>query len=215
MSRGSYSRERPLDLNEHATTSPAQAQPVWHVSEGLSLFAGALRRPARHSHSHSVSVFLAGLYEDFALRVGDGATAPSRGPGPAGKWGRRRTERRDIRLTANLRGPRQRRLAVRGSGGSRRVRREVRSVDRSAYPARVARSPPRSRGVRSSGQCRGGGQSVRLAFSAPLHTGGGRSVPAISRLVPHARGDLRRTRRIEPHGCSPYGRFLRPASLFA
>ena len=73
MSRGSYSRERPLDLNEHATTSPAQAQPVWHVSEGLSLFAGALRRPARHSHSHSVSVFLAGLYEDFALRVGDGA----------------------------------------------------------------------------------------------------------------------------------------------
>ena len=71
MSRVSYSRERPQDLNERATTSRAQAQPVWHVSEGLSLFAGALWRHARHSHS--VSVFFAGLYEDFALRVGDGA----------------------------------------------------------------------------------------------------------------------------------------------
>ncbi|WP_244505659.1 helix-turn-helix domain-containing protein [Methyloceanibacter stevinii] len=58
-------------MNERATTSAADAQPVWHVSEGLSLFAGALGRNARHSHS--VPVFLAGLYERFSLRIGDGA----------------------------------------------------------------------------------------------------------------------------------------------
>lgn len=71
MSRGWYWREGPEDLNERATTSPADGQPVWHVSEGLSLFAGPLGRNARHSHS--VPVFLAGLYERFALRIGDGA----------------------------------------------------------------------------------------------------------------------------------------------
>ena len=71
MSRGWYWREGAKDLNERATTSAADAQPVWHVSEGLSLFAGALGRNARHSHS--VPVFLAGLYERFSLRIGDGA----------------------------------------------------------------------------------------------------------------------------------------------
>lgn len=41
------------------------------MKEDLSLFAGALGRNARHSHS--VPVLLAGLYERFSLRVGDGA----------------------------------------------------------------------------------------------------------------------------------------------
>jgi hypothetical protein len=177
MSRVSYSRERPQDLNERATTSPAQAQPVWHVSEGLSLFAGALWRHARHSHS--VSVFLAGLYEDFALRVGDGAWRRCRSAAiPAGLPYEFDMSGAPLavlyaepgRLSAaqlhRLVGPgRQVNGAVVGqsgeisvlrqtfedrdsaawlseAGGSRRVRREAWGVDRSAYPARVACSPP-------------------------------------------------------------------------
>ncbi|WP_244500391.1 AraC family transcriptional regulator [Methyloceanibacter methanicus] len=58
-------------MNERAATRGADGRPLWHVNEGLSLFAGALGRNARHSHS--VPVFLAGLYERFSLRVGEGA----------------------------------------------------------------------------------------------------------------------------------------------
>jgi len=57
-------------LNKRAATRAADARPLWHVNEGLSLFAGPLGRNARHSHS--VPVFLAGLYECFSLRIGDG-----------------------------------------------------------------------------------------------------------------------------------------------
>ncbi len=44
--------------------------PLLHVNDALSLFAGRLGRNARHSHS--VTVFLAGLYEPFSLRIDEG-----------------------------------------------------------------------------------------------------------------------------------------------
>lgn len=43
---------------------------LWHVDDGLSLFVGPLGRNAKHSHA--VTVFLAGLYGPFALRIGEG-----------------------------------------------------------------------------------------------------------------------------------------------
>jgi len=45
--------------------------PIWYLDRGRALFAGPLGRNA--PHRHSTPVFLAGLYEKFALRVGDGA----------------------------------------------------------------------------------------------------------------------------------------------
>ena len=43
-------------------------KPLWHVGNSRMLFAGCLGRNA--PHSHSTSVLLAGLYDDFELRVG-------------------------------------------------------------------------------------------------------------------------------------------------
>jgi AraC-like DNA-binding protein len=48
-------------LNERAATS------LWHVDDGWALFAGPLGRNAMHAHS--TSVYLAGLYDTFRLRV--------------------------------------------------------------------------------------------------------------------------------------------------
>ena len=48
----------------------AENPSLWHVDDGLSLFAGPLGRNARHSHA--VTVFLAGLYAPFALRIDGG-----------------------------------------------------------------------------------------------------------------------------------------------
>jgi AraC-like DNA-binding protein len=44
------------------------AESLWHVGEGQMLFDGCLGRNAQHSHS--APVLLAGLYDDFALRIG-------------------------------------------------------------------------------------------------------------------------------------------------
>lgn len=51
-------------------TEPDEPLPLWHVSEDVSLFAGALGRNALHSHA--VPVFLAGLYDAFSLRIDGG-----------------------------------------------------------------------------------------------------------------------------------------------
>lgn len=48
----------------------AENSSLWHVDDGLSLFVGPLRRNAKHSHA--VTVFLAGLYGPFALRIDEG-----------------------------------------------------------------------------------------------------------------------------------------------
>jgi AraC-like DNA-binding protein len=55
-------------LNERAAKGAAGNAPLWHVDDGLALFAGTLGRNA--PHRHSVPVFLAGLYGSFRLRVG-------------------------------------------------------------------------------------------------------------------------------------------------
>jgi AraC-like DNA-binding protein len=44
--------------------------PLWHVAKGRMLFAGCLGRNALHSHS--APVMLAGLYDDFQLRIDRG-----------------------------------------------------------------------------------------------------------------------------------------------
>jgi AraC-like DNA-binding protein len=49
---------------------PIALRPLWHVGDGLSLFAGPLGRNALHSHS--IAVFLAGLYAPFRLRIDRG-----------------------------------------------------------------------------------------------------------------------------------------------
>src|SRR5262245_54305838 len=49
------------------STAPAA---LWHVDNGLALFAGPLGR--NRLHAHSASVFLAGLYDSFRLRIDDG-----------------------------------------------------------------------------------------------------------------------------------------------
>lgn len=46
-------------------------KPLWHVGDGRMLFAGCLGRNALHSHS--ASVLLAGLYDDFRLKLGGGS----------------------------------------------------------------------------------------------------------------------------------------------
>lgn len=51
-------------------TETDEPLPLWHVSEDVSLFAGALGRNALHSHS--VPVLLAGLYASFSLRIDGG-----------------------------------------------------------------------------------------------------------------------------------------------
>ena len=47
------------------------AEPLWHIGNGRMLFAGCLHRNALHSHS--APVLLAGLYDDFELKIGDAA----------------------------------------------------------------------------------------------------------------------------------------------
>jgi AraC-like DNA-binding protein len=57
-----------LGLYEPAAFRADILQPLWHVADSRMLFAGCLGRNA--PHSHSTSVLLAGLYDDFALKVG-------------------------------------------------------------------------------------------------------------------------------------------------
>lgn len=58
-------------MYEPATGVNESLKPLWHVGDGRMLFAGCLRRNALHSHS--ASVLLAGLYDDFRLKLGSGA----------------------------------------------------------------------------------------------------------------------------------------------
>ena len=61
---------RGLDVKEDARLYET-AEPLWHIGNGRMLFAGCLHRNALHSHS--APVLLAGLYDDFELKIGDGA----------------------------------------------------------------------------------------------------------------------------------------------
>ena len=54
-------------LNERATAGTGELKPLWHVDQGRALFAGPLNRNLLHAHS--ASVFLAGLYGTFGLRI--------------------------------------------------------------------------------------------------------------------------------------------------
>jgi AraC-like DNA-binding protein len=58
-------------LYESAAPADPGLKPLWHVGKGRMLFAGCLQRNALHSHS--APVLLAGLYENFHLRVERGA----------------------------------------------------------------------------------------------------------------------------------------------
>ncbi|WP_339086399.1 helix-turn-helix transcriptional regulator [Hyphomicrobium sp. ghe19] len=58
-------------MYEPATDVNQVLKPLWHVGDGRMLFAGCLRRNALHSHS--ASVLLAGLYDDFRLKLGGGS----------------------------------------------------------------------------------------------------------------------------------------------
>jgi AraC-like DNA-binding protein len=58
-------------LYEPAAISRPNLKPLWHVDAGRMLFAGCLHQNALHSHS--APVLLAGLYDDFSLRL-DGGT---------------------------------------------------------------------------------------------------------------------------------------------
>lgn len=59
-----------MGLNERAAGERDGIAPLWHVDDGMALFAGPLNRNALHRHS--VPVFLAGLYGPFRLRIGSG-----------------------------------------------------------------------------------------------------------------------------------------------
>ena len=56
-----------MRLYQSAAHCAGRLNPLWHVGESRMLFAGCLGRNALHSHS--TSVLLAGLYDDFELRV--------------------------------------------------------------------------------------------------------------------------------------------------
>ncbi len=58
-------------LYESAGASIQSFKPLWHVGKGRMLFTGCLQKNALHSHS--APVMLAGLYEDFLLRMGCGS----------------------------------------------------------------------------------------------------------------------------------------------
>lgn len=47
-----------------------EIRPLWHIEKGEALFAGPLNRNALHAHS--ASIFLAGLYGTFGLRIDGG-----------------------------------------------------------------------------------------------------------------------------------------------
>lgn len=55
-------------MYESAASRIGSLEPLWHVGKDRMLFAGCLTRNALHSHS--TAVLLAGLYDDFALKVG-------------------------------------------------------------------------------------------------------------------------------------------------
>lgn len=55
-------------MYQSAAQCAGALKPLWHVGASRMLFAGCLGRNALHSHS--TSVLLAGLYDDFELRVG-------------------------------------------------------------------------------------------------------------------------------------------------
>jgi len=59
-----------LRLYESATPTPDALKPLWHVGKGRMLFVGCLHRNALHSHS--VTVMLAGLYDNIRLRIDGG-----------------------------------------------------------------------------------------------------------------------------------------------
>lgn len=61
----------PARLYETATPTGQSLKPLWHVGEKRMLFAGCLQR--NELHSHSAPVLLAGLYDDFQLRIGFGS----------------------------------------------------------------------------------------------------------------------------------------------
>lgn len=58
-------------MYEPAAAPSDSLKPLWHVGDGRMLFAGCLHRNALHSHS--VPVLLAGLYDDFRLKLRDDA----------------------------------------------------------------------------------------------------------------------------------------------
>ena len=60
-----------MRLYQSAARRDGSLKPLWHVGNARMLFAGCLDRNALHSHS--TSVLLAGLYDDFELRVGNEA----------------------------------------------------------------------------------------------------------------------------------------------
>ncbi|WP_072371341.1 AraC family transcriptional regulator [Hyphomicrobium sp. NDB2Meth4] len=59
----------PRRLNERAAERTRGS--LWHVDAGWSVFAGPLAHNA--PHAHSTAVYLAGLYDTFRLRIGNGA----------------------------------------------------------------------------------------------------------------------------------------------
>lgn len=58
-------------MYEPAASGNESLKPLWHVGAGRMLFAGCLGRNALHSHS--APVLLAGLYDNFRLKLGRGA----------------------------------------------------------------------------------------------------------------------------------------------
>src|SRR5262245_4493076 len=54
-------------LYECATREPRPPRPLWHVDNARALFAGPLGYNA--PHTHSIPVYLSGLYEPFHLRL--------------------------------------------------------------------------------------------------------------------------------------------------
>jgi AraC-like DNA-binding protein len=60
-----------MRLYESAGIEGRSLKPLWHVGSGRMLFAGCLHKNALHSHS--APVMLAGLYDDFRLRLAGGS----------------------------------------------------------------------------------------------------------------------------------------------
>lgn len=64
----------PPRLNKRATPRAApntsEKKALWYLGDGLGVFAGPLLR--NQLHTHCASVFLAGIYGSFQLRIGNG-----------------------------------------------------------------------------------------------------------------------------------------------
>lgn len=58
-----------MGLYDSAAAHDRQLRPLWHVGDKRMLFAGCLGRNALHTHS--ATVLLAGVYEEFSLRLKD------------------------------------------------------------------------------------------------------------------------------------------------